>query len=53
MAAASNFLIFTQFMGGSSANLVNGIIGGAIGFAVAAAYTYFFGFKKEDLKEDK
>lgn len=46
MTAASNFLIFTQFAGGSSANLINGIIGGLIAAAVAAVYTYFFGFSK-------
>lgn len=46
MAAASNFMIFTQFLGGSTANLVNGVIGGVIAAAVACAYTYFFGFKK-------
>lgn len=48
MAGASNFLIFTQFAGGSSANMINGVIGGFIAAGVAAAYTYLFGFKKED-----
>lgn len=52
MAAASNFLIFTQFLGGSTANLVNGIIGAAIGFMVAALYTYLRGFKRQDIEKE-
>lgn len=44
MTAASNFLIFTQFAGASTANFVNGVIGGLIAAAVAAIYTYLFGF---------
>ena len=44
MAAASNFMIFTQFAGGSTANLVNGVIGGLVAAGVGAVFTYFFGF---------
>ena len=44
MTAASNFLIFTQFAGAGTSNFINGVIGGLIAAAVAALYTYFFGF---------
>lgn len=47
MAAASNFMIFTQFLGGSQANLINGVIGGIVAAAVACAYTYLFGFREK------
>ena len=37
-------MIFTQFAGGSTANLVNGVIGGLVAAGVSAVFTYFFGF---------
>lgn len=52
MAASANFLVFTGFAGGSVTNLVNGFIGGGIAFAVAALFTYFFGFTKEELQTE-
>lgn len=51
LAAAANFMCFAGFAGGDSMNFVHGVIGGAIAFIVAFLFTYFFGFKKEDLEE--
>lgn len=45
MVAASNFLIFTQFAGGTTANFVHGVIGGLLAALVACVYTYLFGFR--------
>jgi len=45
-------LIFTQFLGGTTGNIVNGFIGGAIAFIAAFLFTYFFGFTKEEIKLD-
>ncbi|MDO5601389.1 MAG: PTS transporter subunit EIIC [Oscillospiraceae bacterium] len=47
LTATANFLCLTGFVGGSAANLVNGIIAGVISFAVATVVTYFTGFKKD------
>lgn len=48
--AASNLLAVIGFTGGSTMNLVNGIIAMALSFVVAAAVTFLFGFSKEDLQ---
>ncbi len=50
MAASANFMCFAGFLGSTSANMINGFIGGAIAFVVAAGLTYSFGFPKEDTK---
>lgn len=49
LSSMSNFLVFTQFLGGSAANIVNGFIGGIVAFVVAALFTYFFGFKDAEI----
>lgn len=53
MMAASNFLIFAQFLGSSKANIINGVIGGVIAAAVSCIYTYLFGFKKKESNDRK
>lgn len=50
MMGSSNFLNLISFTGGTTANLVNGIIGCVLSLAVAAVATYFIGFSKDDLK---
>lgn len=47
---SSNFLNLLGFTGGTTANLVNGIIGCVLSLVVAAVATYFIGFSKDDLK---
>lgn len=53
--AGSNFLQILGFSGGSTENLVNGIISSVIAMIGGAAATYFLGFSKESLEtvEDK
>jgi len=48
---ASNFLMLINYTGGTTANLVNGIIGNLLGFIVSAVVVYFFGFSKDEIKE--
>lgn len=48
--STANFLSFLSFSGGSTANLVHGIIASAISFVAAAATTYLFGFTKKELE---
>ncbi|MBM6908337.1 MULTISPECIES: PTS transporter subunit EIIC [Collinsella] len=48
MIPSTNFLTLLNFVGASNANLINGVIGCAIGLVVAAAITFFFGFAKDD-----
>jgi len=48
LVPVASFLGLTSFAGGSTANLVNGIITGVIALVVAAIATYFLGFKKND-----
>ena len=43
----SNILSFTGFVGGSTANLVNGIIALIISTAVSAVVTYFVGVESK------
>jgi len=52
LSSMSNILIFTQFLGGTTGNIVNGFIGGGIAFIAAFLFTYFFGFTKEEIKLD-
>lgn len=50
MMGSSNFLNLISFTGGTTANLVNGIIGCILALVAAAVATYFIGFSKDDLK---
>ena len=45
---ATNFLMVLSFSGGSSMNFVNGCIGCLIAMLSAAAFTFLFGFDKND-----
>lgn len=45
---SANFLAILGFVGGGTANLVNGIIGSLIAMGVTTAITYFTGFSKDD-----
>lgn len=47
LVPVASFLALTAYIGGSSANLINGIISGVIAFVVAAAVTYFLDFKRD------
>lgn len=47
---ATNFLSLTAFVAGGTANLINGTICNVLSMVAAAAFTYLFGFKKEDIK---
>lgn len=46
-----NFLTLLSYAGGTTANLVNGVIGSVLAFAVATIMTYLIGFSKKDLEE--
>lgn len=46
LVPVASFLALTAYIGGTSANLIHGIISGVIAFVVAAAVTYFLGFDK-------
>lgn len=48
MVPVANFLALTAYVGGSTANIVNGIISGVIALIVAAVATYIIGFGKEE-----
>ena len=48
---SSNFLALLSFSGGTTANLINGIVACAISLVVGAVATYFFGFSKKDLEK--
>lgn len=48
MVPVANFLALTAYVGGSTANIINGIISGAIALIVAAVATYIIGFGKEE-----
>ena len=52
MAAISNFLSVLGFVGGTTSNMVNGIIGCVLALIAAAVATYFIGFSKEELTEN-
>lgn len=51
MMPASNFLILVGFAGGTTANIVNGVIGCILALVAAAVATYFIGFSKDEIKE--
>lgn len=51
LVTASNFLQLLGFTGGSTFNLVCGLLGALIAFVVSAVVTYFFGFAKGEVKE--
>ena len=50
MMPASNFLNLVGFAGGTTANVVNGVIGCILSLVAAAVATYFIGFSKEELQ---
>ncbi|MCD8067574.1 MAG: PTS transporter subunit EIIC [Lachnospiraceae bacterium] len=49
MVTSSNFLSLIAYTGGSSANMINGVITCILSFVVATVATYFLGFSKEEL----
>jgi len=49
MVAVASFLGLTGFVGGSTTNLVNGLIGCILAFIVTAVATYFIGLPKEEV----
>lgn len=49
VSASSNILMLLNFVGGDPSNVVYGVISCLISFVSATAFTYFFGFKKEDI----
>lgn len=51
MAAISNFLNALGFAGGTTANMVNGIVGCVLALVSAAVATYLIGFSKEELEQ--
>ncbi|MDR1467720.1 MAG: PTS transporter subunit EIIC [Spirochaetaceae bacterium] len=48
MVPSANLLVMLSFAGGSTINLVNGLIAAAIAFIGSAIITYITGFKKDD-----
>ncbi|MBI9049941.1 MAG: PTS transporter subunit EIIC [Anaerolineaceae bacterium] len=44
----ASFLCLTSYFGGSTANIVNGMISAVIAFGVATITTYFWGFKADN-----
>lgn len=48
LVPASNFTAVLGFLGGSSANIINGIIASIISLVVATLVTYFYGFDKNE-----
>ena len=48
LLGATNFLSVLGYVAGGQANLINSIISAAIAMFGSAAYTYFFGFDKDD-----
>ena len=51
MGGGSNFLMLVKFTGGTTANLVNAVIGCLLAMAVATALTCIMGVTKEDKAE--
>ena len=47
MVPVANFLALTSYAGGSTGNLINGIISGAIALGVSAVVTYLVGAEKK------
>lgn len=52
LVPVASFLSMTAFVGGTTSNLVNGLISCLIAFIVTAVITYMFGFSKEDLETE-
>lgn len=48
MVPVANFLALTAYIGGSSANIINGIVSGVIAFLAAAIATFALGIKKQE-----
>lgn len=48
LVPVANFLALTAYFGGSTANLINGIISGLIAIVVAGVVTYFIGFEEAE-----
>lgn len=51
MVPVANFLALSTYMGGNTANIVNGIISGLISLVVAAVVTYILGFGGQDVED--
>ena len=47
---SANFLSVLGYLGGTTANFVNGVITSVLSLVVAAVATYFFGFSKKELE---
>lgn len=50
MVPVASFLCLFSFAGGSTSDLINGVITGVISFVVAAVVTYFIGYEKKTVK---
>ena len=50
LGSGTSFLSVIGFTGGTTANLVNGVIACVLSMVVATVATYFIGFSKEELK---
>lgn len=50
LGGATNILALVAFAGGTTANMVNGVIACALSLVGAAVATYFIGFSKKDLE---
>lgn len=48
LVPVANFLSLTAYVGGSTANILNGVISGVIAFIVAAIATYVIGVKTDE-----
>ncbi len=48
--STANFLSVLSFTGGSTANLIHGVVATVLSFVTAAVVTYLFGFTKADLE---
>ncbi len=51
LITSPNFLSILSYTGGSTGNLINGVIGSVIALVGAAVVTYFFGFSKKELQQ--
>ena len=51
LITSPNFLSILSYTGGSTANLVNGVIGSVIALVAATVVTYFFGFTNKELQQ--
>ncbi len=53
LGGATNFLVFLNYAGWGTGNLVVSVIGLAVSCVVAGIVTYLFGFSKEELGESE